>query len=144
MVARMEDEPTVVDPSWWRLQLDVAWGRALLAIATMERDAVVEPGVYLFLGDRYWRLARRHFVDGRGKRAQRLVRKARFYFKAGGGPEPPPLAAASMPIPATPSFTSAVGGRRTGGPDDAAWTPSRPSSRPAPSRTPSPRPPGIR
>jgi hypothetical protein len=114
------NEATPIDSSWWRLQADVAWGRALLAIATIERGAAVKPEVYLFLGDRYWRLARLHFVSGRQKRAQRLVRKARLYLKAGGGAEPPPLAAASMPIPATPSFTSAISGRRSGSSNDAA------------------------
>ena len=118
----MSDEVTSIDPSWLRLQVDVAWGRALLAIATMQdEDAAVRPEIYLFLGDRYWRLARRHFVRGRQKNAERLMRKARSYFRSGGGPEPPPLAAASMPIPETPSFTSAIGGaRRGGGSNDAA------------------------
>jgi hypothetical protein len=93
----------------------------LLAIATMQEGAAVKPDVYLFLGDRYWRLARRHFLRGRQRNAERLVRKARRYFKAGGGPEPPPLAAASMPIPGTPSLTWAVGRTRASrGPDDAA------------------------
>ena len=118
----MSDEATVISLSWWRLQADVAWGRVLLAIATMPHEgAAVRPEIYLFLGDRYWRLAHRHFVHGRQKNAERLVRKARGYFRAGGGPEPPPLAAASMPIPVAPSFTSAIGGaRRAGGSDDAA------------------------
>ena len=116
----MKDEG-VIDLSWWRLQTDLAWGRALLAIATMHEGAAVRPDIYLFLGDRYWRLARRHFLRGRRDNAQRLVRKARFYFKAGGGPEPPPLAAASMPVPEMPSFTSAVGrARGAEGPNDAA------------------------
>ena len=117
----MSHELVTIDPSWWLLQTDVGWGRVLLSIATMRSGAEVRPEVYLFLGDRYWRLARRHFVRGRQASAQRLVRKARFYFKEGGGPEPPPLAAASMPIPERPSFTSAIAasGAR-GGPDDAA------------------------
>jgi hypothetical protein len=87
----------------------------------MHEGAAVRPDIYLFLGDRYWRLARRHFLRGRQRNAERLVRGARLYFKAGGGPEPPPLAAASMPIPAAPSFTSAVGrASGAGGPSDAA------------------------
>jgi len=66
----MERESRIIDLPWWRLQVDVAWGRALLV---------------------------------------------------SGGPEPPPLAAASTPIPEAPSFTSAVGLARGGeGPDDAA------------------------
>jgi hypothetical protein len=117
----MSDEATVIDLPWGRLQADVAWGRGLLSIATMHEGADVRPEIYLLLGDRYWRLARRHFLRGRQKSAERLVRKARLYFRAGGGPEPPPLAAASMPIPETPSFTSAIGaGRGTGGSNDAA------------------------
>ena len=117
----MTNRQTITDLSWWRVQGDVAWGRALLSIATMHEGAAVRPEVYLFPGDRYWRLARRHFVRGRQKNAQRLVRKARLYFRAGGGPDPPPLAAASMPIPKTPSFTSAIGASHgSGGPDDAA------------------------
>ena len=114
----MQDEATIIDLSWWRLQADVAWGRVLLSIATMHEGAIIRPEIYLFLGDRYWRLARRHFLRGRQKGAERLVRKARLYFRQGGGPDPPPLAAASMPIPEAPSFTAAVGGRR--GSDDAA------------------------
>jgi len=117
----MKDEATIIELSWWRLQADVAWGRGLLSVATMREGAAVPPDVYLFLGDRYWRLARRHFVRGRQKTAERLVRKARLYFRAGGGPEPPPLAAASMPIPEAPSFISAIGGTRgAGGSNDAA------------------------
>ncbi|HZA55705.1 MAG TPA: hypothetical protein VE616_15765 [Candidatus Udaeobacter sp.] len=111
----MKDERAVIDLSWWRLQADVAWGRVLLSIATMHEGAAVRPEIYLFLGDRYWRLARRHFVRGRRRSAQRLVRTARLYFRQGGGPEPPPLAAASMPIPEAPSFTSAIGAARGGG-----------------------------
>jgi hypothetical protein len=118
----MSNRATVTDLSWFRLQMDVAWGRALLAVATIKPNGgAVRPEFYLFLGDRYWRLARSHFVDGRQKKAERLLRKARRYFRAGGGPEPPPLAAASMPIPEPPALTSAIGvGRHAGGPDDAA------------------------
>jgi hypothetical protein len=112
---------TTAWPTWWRLQKDVVWGRLLLALATLRADTDVRPDVFLFLGDRYWHLARRHFVEGRSLRAQRLARKARLYFEQGGGPDPPPLATGSMPVPPTPSFTSALGAtRRQGGPDDAA------------------------
>ena len=118
----MSDGDAVIDLSWFRLQTDVAWGRALLTIATMRPEGgAVRPELYLFLGDRYWRLAYRHFVAGRQKQAERLVRKTRFYFRAAGGAEPPPLGAASMPIPHAPSLSSAIGvGQGVGGPDDAA------------------------
>jgi hypothetical protein len=79
----MKDERAVIDPSWWCLQADVAWGRVLLSIATMHEGAAVRPEIYLFLGDRYWRLARRHFVRGRRRSAQRLVRTAGLYFRPG-------------------------------------------------------------
>jgi len=108
--------------SWWQLQVDVAWGRGLLAFATMRADiGSVRPELPLFLGDRYWRLAHRHFVYGRRKAAERLVRKARRYFRVGGGPEPPPLAAGVLPIPPAPWFTAAIAGaRRAEGSSDAA------------------------
>ena len=117
----MSAETANVDLPWWRLQTDVAWGRALLAIATMRERSVVRSEVFLFLGDRYWRLARRHFLGGRQRNAERLVRKARMYFRAGGGADPPPLGVASMPVPERPSFASAVGTRSGArGDDDAA------------------------
>jgi len=117
----MSAEAPIIELSWWRLQTDVAWGRALLAVVTMRERSVVRPEVFLFLGDRYWRLARRHFVEGRRKNAERLVRKARMYLRSGGGSNPPPLGVASMPIPERPSFASAVGTRRAaGGSNDAA------------------------
>lgn len=117
----MSAKPAIVELSWWRLQTDVAWGRALLAIVTIRERSFVRPEVFLFLGDRYWRLARRHFLRGRQKDAESLVRRARMYFRAGGGPNPPPLGAASMPIPERPSFASAVGAARgVGGSNDAA------------------------
>jgi hypothetical protein len=117
----MSARAQTAEPSWWRLHADIAWGRSLLAIATMHERASVRPDIFLFLGDRYWRLARRHFVEGRQRDAQRLVRKARMYFMAGGGPEPPPLSAASMPIPEVPSFTWAFGAARgSGRSNDAA------------------------
>jgi hypothetical protein len=117
----MSTEAPIVELSWWRLQTDVAWGRALLAAVTMRESSVVRPEIFLFLGDRYWRLARRHFLEGRQKNAERLVRKARMYFRSGGGPNPPPLGVASMPIPERPSFALAVGARSgAGGSNDAA------------------------
>ena len=117
----MSAEAPIVELSWWRLQTDVAWGRALLAVVTMRERSVVRPEVFLFLGDRYWRLARRHFLEGRQKSAARLVRKARMYFRAGGGANPPPLGVASMPVPERPSFAWAAGARSgAGGSDDAA------------------------
>jgi len=97
------------DPSPWRLHADLAWGRLLVAVATLDEDATLRPDVHLFLGDRYWWLARRHHLHGRRRRAERLVRKARWHLRLGGGPEPPPFAAAAMPVPRPELFTSAIG-----------------------------------
>jgi len=97
------------DPSPWRLHADLAWGRLLAAVATLDEEATLRPDVHLFLGDRYWWLARRHHLRGRQRRAERLLRKARFHLRLGGGPEPPPFAAAVMPIPRPAFFTSAIG-----------------------------------
>lgn len=117
----MSEPSPSLEPSRWRLYADLAWGHGLLSIVTDRDEATVAPDVCLFLGDRYWWLARRAFVRGRQRRAEHLVRRARRYFRLGGGPEPPPLAAASLPVPEVPSFTSAVGfGSRSSGPGDAA------------------------
>ena len=117
----MSELPSSLEPSRWRLYGDLAWGHCLLSIVTVRDEPTIAPDVYLFLGDRYWWLARRHFVRGRQRRAERLVRRARRYFRLGGGPEPPPLAAASLPLPHVPSFTSAVGlGSRSSGHGNAA------------------------
>lgn len=109
------------EPSWLRLQADVAFIRGILSVAAVRDPREVHSEVYLFLGDRYWRLAKRHFDRGRHRRAERLEQRARFYFKRGGGAEPPPLAVAAMPVPATPSVLWAVAGSTLrGGSDDAA------------------------
>src|SRR5947207_15773904 len=86
----MSELPSSLEPSRWRLYADLAWGHCLLSIVTGRDEPTIAPDVYLFLGDRYWWLARRHFVRGRQRRAERLVRRARRYFRLGGGPEPPP------------------------------------------------------
>jgi len=114
-------ELDIVEVPWWRLEADVGLGHVLLWIASMRNDSVVQPEIYLWLGDRYWRLARRHFLRGQRVRAQRLVGKARGYFMRGGGPEPPPLACATMPIPDARSLVRAIGvaGRRGRGNDAA-------------------------
>ncbi len=41
---RMSSGLVTIEPSWWRLQADVAWGRALLSIATMREGVEVRPG----------------------------------------------------------------------------------------------------
>ncbi len=117
----MSESSPNLEPYSWRLYADLVWGHVLLSIVRVRHEPTVAPDVCLFLGDRYWWLARHHFVRGRQRRAERLVRRARRYFRLGGGPDPPPLAAASLPLPPVPSLISAVGfGRRSSGPGDAA------------------------
>jgi len=101
--------------------MDVAFGHALRLVAVGPL-AEARPALYLFLADRYWRLADWHQLRGRERAARRLRRKGDHYWLAGGGEDPPPVAvAAAMPIPRRPSITRVVGagaGRRE--PPDAA------------------------
>jgi hypothetical protein len=50
----------VAETSPWVWRFDVVSGRALLWIATVESNGEVHPDVYLYLADRYWRLAAHH------------------------------------------------------------------------------------
>lgn len=90
------------------LRADVAWGRALLALA---RDDA-RPELHYFLFDRYFRLAEHHRRRGREARADRLRRVAEWHLERGGH-EPPPAvaAAAALPVPRRPALTWAVAGR---------------------------------
>src|SRR2546428_11855755 len=118
----MSESSPNLEPYSWRLYADLVWGHVLLSIVRVRHEPTVAPDVCLFLGDRYWWLARHHFVRGRQRRAERLVRRARRYFRLGGGPDPPPLAAASLPLPPVPSLISAGGfGRRSSGAGEVAW-----------------------
>jgi hypothetical protein len=112
---RRTDRP----PSAWRLRGDVLLGRVLLVVAGTATDGDVHPDVYLYLADRYRRLADHHFRRGRRVRADRLAAAATRYGALGGW-DPPPGAALAMPLPRCPSFTAAVAGRRGSGRDDAA------------------------
>ena len=110
----------VAQLSPWVLRFDVVSGRALLWIVTTRRAGEVHPEVYLYLADRYWRLAAHYEKRGRPRKAQRLAGKAKQYLDLGGGDPLPPAAALAMPIPRRPSFTAAIGFRSDKPPDDAA------------------------
>ena len=110
----------VAQVSPWVLRFDLASGRALLWIVTARRAGEVYPEVYLYLADRYWRLAAHYEKRGRPRKAQRLAGKAKQYLDLGGGDPLPPVAALAMPIPRRPSFTAAIGFRSDKPPDDAA------------------------
>jgi len=105
----------------WEARADVAFGHGLRLIA-VGRLAEAQPDIYLFLADRYWRLADWHASKGRERTARRLRAKGDRYWLAGGGEDPPPIAvAAAMPIPQRPSITWAARPRPSKpGPPDAA------------------------
>src|SRR5439155_17556849 len=75
----------VAQVSPWVLRFDLASGRALLWIVTARRAGEVYPEVYLYLADRYWRLAAHYEKRGRPRKAQRLAGKAKQYLDLGGG-----------------------------------------------------------
>src|SRR2546425_10037222 len=97
----------VAEISPWVLRLDLVSGRALLWVVEVLRAGEAHPEVYLYLADRYWRLAAHCERRGRSRRAQRLAAKARHYL----GDPLPPAAALAMPVPRRPSFTAAIGFR---------------------------------
>jgi len=99
----------VAEISPWVLRFDLVSGRALLWVVEIRRAGEVHPEVYLYLADRYWRLAAHYEKRGRSRWAQRLAAKAKRYLDLGGGDPPPPAAALAMPIPPRPSFTAAIG-----------------------------------
>lgn len=91
--------------------MDLAFGHGLRVLAVGSL-AQARPDIYLFLADRYWRLADWHASRGRERTARRLRARGESFWLAGGGQDPPPLAvAAAMPIPRRPSVTYAVGRR---------------------------------
>ena len=47
----------VAEISPWVLRFDLVSGRALLWVVEIRRAGEVHPEVYLYLADRYWRLA---------------------------------------------------------------------------------------
>jgi len=94
----------VVD-SKWRVLRDLAWGHALLWVASFGRDVTPLPGTHLFFADCYLRLADIDERAGVLSRLGALRSKAAWHIAAAGpfpDDEPPPAAAMAMraPLPA--------------------------------------------
>jgi hypothetical protein len=107
--------------SWWSLSADVLSARALVWAASWGRDGELTPEAHIYFFDRYHRLAEWHRARGRFAKARRLQAKADEHYRAGGGVDGPPYAAAmAMPRPRRFLRTEAVSHHRVDGPDDAA------------------------
>ena len=106
--------------SFFALSLDLLTARVLVWLACVGRDAELTPDAHLYFFDRYSRLSY-YRAHGRLNRARRLAAKADEHYRAAGGTDGPPYAAAmAMPRPSRFVRTNAVSGTRLGGPDDAA------------------------
>jgi hypothetical protein len=107
--------------SAWSLSVDLLSAKVLVWVASVGRDADLTPEAHIYFFDRYRRLAQYHRMRGRADKARRLQAKADDHYRAGGGVDGPPYAAAmAMPRPSRFIRTEAVSRNRFGGPDDAA------------------------
>jgi hypothetical protein len=107
--------------SLFSLTVDLLSTRVLVWIASFGRDAELTPEAHIYFFDRYRRLAQYHRARGRVRRAKRFQAKADEHYRAGGGDDGPPYAAAmAMPRPNRFIRTNAVSRSRIEGPDDAA------------------------
>ena len=103
------------------LSVDVLSARALVWLASVGRDCELTPEAHVYFFDRYRRLAAHHRARGRVARASRFEAKAEEHYRAGGGGDEPPYAAAmAMPRPGRFVTTNAVSRTRVDRPDDAA------------------------
>ena len=109
------------DQPFWSLSMDLLWAKTLVWVASVGRDAELTPEAHIYFFDRYRRLAEYYRAHGRPDRAKRAQAKADEHYRAGGGTEGPPYAAAmAMPRPDRFVRTEAVSVNRFDGPDDAA------------------------
>ena len=109
-----------VDSPLW-LSVDLLSAEVLVWVASVGRDAELTPEAHIYLFDRYRRLAQYHRAHGRAIRANRLQAKANEHYRASGGCDGPPYAAAmAMPRPNRFVRTDAVSRNRMDGPDEAA------------------------
>jgi hypothetical protein len=105
----------------WSLTLDLLFARALVWLAIVGRNAELTPDAHFYFSARYRRLAQYHRGHGRVRRAARLEARADEHYRAAGGDDGPPYAAAmAMPRPRRFVRTDAVSRSRLSGPDDAA------------------------
>jgi len=106
--------------SHWALVVDLVSAKALVWAASVGRSVELKPEAHIYFFDRYSRLAEYHRARGRLQKARRFQRKADEHYRASGGFDGPPYAAAmGMPRPQRFVRTSAVS-RDAGGGDDAA------------------------
>ena len=107
--------------SLWSLSLDLLSTRALVWVVRVGRDAELTPEAHLYFFDRYRRLAEYYRIHGRPRRAEQAQVKADLHYRAGGGTDGPPYAAAmAMPRPRRFVCTDAISRRRFDQPHDAA------------------------
>lgn len=103
------------------LSVDLLTAKVLVWIASVGRDAELTPEAHIYFFDRYRRLAQYHRARGRVGKAKRFQAKAEEHYRAGGGDDGPPYAAAmAMPRPNRFVRTDAVSRSEIDGPDDAA------------------------
>jgi hypothetical protein len=118
--ARGKTNKAPADSAWW-LAVDLLSAKVLVWVASVGRDAQLTPGAHLYFFDRYRRLAQYHRTHGRPDKATRLQSKADEHYRAGGGVDGPPYAAAmAMPRPSQFIRTEAVSRNQFDSPDDAA------------------------
>jgi len=107
--------------SLWSLTVDLLSAKVLVWVASVGRDAELTPEAHIYFFDRYRRLSQCHRRRGRPDKAERLQAKADVHYRASGGTDGPPYAAAmAMPRPTSFIRTEAVSRNRFSGPDDAA------------------------
>jgi hypothetical protein len=109
------------DDSLWSLSIDLFSAKALVWVASVGRDAELTPEAHIYFFDRYRRLAQCYRAHGRPRRAEQAQAKADEHYRASGGTDGPPYAAAiAMPRPRRFVCTDAVSRSRFNEPDDAA------------------------
>lgn len=107
--------------SLWSLSVDLLSAKVLVWVASVGRDAELTPEAHIYFFDRYSRLAHYHRIHGRSGKAKQLQAKAEEHYRASGGSDGPPYAAAmAMPRPTRFVRTEAVSRNRFDDPDDAA------------------------
>ena len=107
--------------SLWFLSIDLLSAKILVWVARVGRDAELTPEAHIYFFDRYRRLAQYYRAHGRPHRAEWAEAMADEHYRAGGGTDGPPYAAAmAMPRPRRFVRTNAASGTRFDEPDNAA------------------------
>jgi hypothetical protein len=102
------------------LVVDLLSAKAMVWAVSIGRDADLKPEAHIYFFDRYSRLAEYHRARGRLDKARRLQVKADEHYRASGGFDGPPYAAAMGMRPSRFIRTNAVSPRDGGGSDEAA------------------------